>query len=141
MFAYYLSGACAFAAAAFHYGGWEEEEMEAMSRLAGNVRGIAYRWEGAPLVTCPLDVATTLRSSLIGDYPASQRLFRFGYGSWRQLARRRRSDRVNDRAFKALAAGLRLNTSTVEPSANYPDLFMTSEILDCISTITGADHD
>ena len=141
MFAYYLSGAYAFAAAAFRYGRREGDVMATMGQLSRNINGIAWRWENAPLVTYPFDVATTIRSSMIGDYPASHRLFRFGYGSYRQLARRRHSRKVNDGAFKALASALRLNTSTVDPSANYPDLFMTSEILDCISTITEANHD
>ena len=140
MFAYYLSGAYAFAAAAFRYGRLEGHERLAAGRLAGSVGDIAYRWETAPLATCPLDAGTTLRSALIGDYPAGHRLFRLAYGSWRQVARRRRSNRVDDGAFRAAAALLRLNTSTVEPSANYPDLFMTSEILDCLSTITEVHH-
>jgi hypothetical protein len=140
MFAYYLSGAYAFAATAFRYGRREGDVMATMRQLSRNINGIAWRWENAPLVTYPFDVATTIKSSMIGDYPASHRLFRFGYGSYRQLARRRRSRKVNDGAFKALASALRLNTSTVEPSANYPDLFMTSEILDCLSTMTEAGH-
>lgn len=137
MFAYYLSGAYGFGAASFRYAGLRESEEAAMGQLACNIDGIAYRWERAPLVTFPLDLGTTLRSALIGDYPATHRLFRLGYGAWRQAARRRLSPGIRDAAFKAVASALKLDTSTVEPSANYPDLFMTSEILDCISTIAG----
>ncbi len=28
-----------------------------------------------------------------------------------------------------------MDVSTIEPFANYPDLFMSSEILDCLSSI------
>jgi hypothetical protein len=38
---------------------------------------------------------------------------------------------------------LRIRSSTVEPSKNFPDLFMTSEVLDCLSQsgIWGNSHE
>ena len=35
--------------------------------------------------------------------------------------------------FEALSRLLGIRSSTVEPSKNFPDLFMTSEMLDCLS--------
>jgi len=60
-----------------------------------------------------------------------------------QIARRRYSETAETRSFKALCRLLRIRSSTVEPSKNFPDLFMTSEVLDCLSQsgIWGNSHE
>ncbi len=129
MFAYYLSGAYAVAAAAFHYGRGERRVMAAMGLLIRDVKA------------SPTGRKTLLSShnrqgdhdQVVHDRQLPGKIVPFAD---RQrvvatAARRRRSRKVNDGAFKALASALRLKTSKVDPSANYPDLFMTSEILDC----------
>ena len=79
----------------------------------------------------------------IGEYPVRHRAFRFGYAVYRQIARRRYSETAETRSFKALCRLLRIRSSTVEPSKNFPDLFMTSEVLDCLSQsgIWGNSHE
>jgi hypothetical protein len=40
---------------------------------------------------------------------------------------------VDPYLFRTLCRLLRIQSSTVEPSVNFPDLFMTSEVLECLS--------
>lgn len=138
MFAYYLSGAYAFAIPCYLYGTkWDDSYMESakssMSILESNVKEIANRWESASMLNLPLSVLTTFRTANIGNYPIKHRLYRLGYGMYRQYARSRYSNNVNPRLFNILSTMMGIKTSTIEPDNNFPDLFMTSEILDCLS--------
>ncbi|BAI62609.1 conserved hypothetical protein [Methanocella paludicola SANAE] len=132
MFAYYLSGAYAFAAAAFDYCDLTRNRGLSITKMIENKRSIMNRWEGDSFLTLPRDAYTTYRSSMVGSFPARHRLFRFCYGLYRQCARRRQSDRIEDGPFNVLSKIFNIKTSTIDPFANYPDLFMTSEALDCL---------
>ena len=138
MFAYYLSGAYAFAIPSFMYGckwdaAYKDNAYRAMGILETNIDGVANRWERASLLSLPSSVLSTLRTASIGNYPLKHWMYRFGYGMYRQAARRRFSETVNPRVFNLLSSILGINASTIEPDNNFPDLFMTSEILDCLS--------
>jgi hypothetical protein len=138
MFSYYLTGAYAFAYAVFNSQSRTNAEYSAnvsrcLSVLAKNIPSIALRWETASWRSFFIPRLTTARSAFLGDFPLSRRLFRFGYGSYRQVARRRIKQVVNENFFLTLCNILRITPSTIEPMNNYPDLFMTSEILDCMS--------
>lgn len=138
MFAYYLSGAYAFAVPCFMYGtkwdsAYSENAGKALKVLESNVKNIANRWESDSILSFPASVFTTFQTANIGNYPVGHRLFRFGYGMYRQFARRRFSNSVNPKIFNMLSGIMGINTSTVEPDNNFPDLFMTSEVLDCLS--------
>jgi hypothetical protein len=138
MFAYYLSGAYAFAIPSFLYGTkWDDSYLRnanmCMSVLESNIKDIANRWETASIWSLPVSVPTSFKTAAIGDYPIKHRLYRLGYGMYRQYARRRYSDGVNPRLFNVLSSLMGIKSSTVEPDNNFPDLFMTSEILDCLS--------
>ena len=52
---------------------------------------------------------------------------------YRQFSRRRFSNSVNPEMFNLLSGILGIESSTIEPDNNFPDLFMTSEVLDCLS--------
>lgn len=141
MFAYYLSGAYAFAIPCFMYGtkwnsNYSENAEKALGVLEANVKRIVNRWESDSILSFPSSVFAALNTANIGSYPVSHRLFRFGYGMYRQFARRRFSNSVNPKLFNILANVMNINTSTVEPDNNFPDLFMTSEVLDCLSYTT-----
>lgn len=139
MFAYYLTGAYAFALASFVYASkWEESYLDNAEKiitvLEENTPNIALRWEKGRWWDFPKDVLTSLRSAWIGEYPIAHKLFRFGYAIYRQIARRRFSKEVqNDWVFNIITKLLGIRTSTVEPSKNFPDMFMTSEILDSLT--------
>jgi len=138
MFAYYLSGAYAFAVPCFMYGtkwnsAYSENAEKALKVLDANVKDIVNRWESGSMLGFPASVFTAINTANIGNYPVSHRLFRFGYGMYRQFARRRFSNSVNPKLFNILSDIMNINTSTVEPDNNFPDLFMTSEVLDCLS--------
>lgn len=138
MFAYYLSGAYAFAIPCFMYGArWNRDyilnSQKAIGILSSNIKDLANRWERATMWSFLPSIFITLHTVNIGTYPLKHRLFRFGYGMYRQFARRRFSGTVNPRLFNLLSSFMCIKASTVEPENNFPDLFMTSEILDCLS--------
>lgn len=138
LFAYYLSGAYGFAYAC--YRSLEDEDPAfgekaglCLDVLAQNVRGLVLRWERDSLLSFPASLPDSIRTTAIGAFPLRQRLFRFGYASYRQLARRRYRDGLDDALFRFLVTTFRVPVTTIEPSANFPDLFMTSEVLDCLT--------
>lgn len=137
-FAYYLSGAYAFAHASFVYASrtddrYREHAELCLDRLEEYVRGLALRWEPGSWSDLLPSVFTAARTASLGGYPLRHRAFRFGYGVYRQVARRRYAETAETRSFEALCRLLGIQSSTVEPSKNFPDLFMTSEVLDCLS--------
>ncbi|USH00425.1 terpene cyclase/mutase family protein [Thermococcus argininiproducens] len=139
MFAYYLTGAYAFGIASFLYTSkWDEHYLEnarkSLPILKENTPDIALRWERGNWPGFPTDVLTSFKSAWIGDYALTHKLFRFGYAIYRQIARRRFSKEVkDDMLFKIVTKLLGIKASTIEPSKNFPDMFMTSEILDCLT--------
>lgn len=138
MFSYHLSGANAFAFSSFIYvSQWDKKYLEkanlCLEILKRNMNDLVLRWERDTWKTFPNSINETLKTTLLGNYPVKHRIFRFGYGLYRQTARRRFSDQIDERFFKNLSILLKLETSTIEPFNNYPDIFMTSEVLDCLS--------
>jgi hypothetical protein len=139
MFSYYLSGAYAFAFSSFIYATqWDKKYLEnsnlCLNMLKRNTHGLFLRWEKASWITFPLSSGTVVLTALMGRYPLKHKLFKFGYGLYRQIARRRIFDQIDERFFKNLTEILKVDSSTIEPFNNYPDLFMTSEVLDCLSS-------
>ncbi len=137
-FAYHLSGAYAFALASFAYASrldsrYQKHANLCLDWLNANVHGLAPRWEPGSWGDLSASVATAARSASIGAYPFQHRAFRFGYSMYREIARRRYAETAETRSFEAFSRLLGLRPSTVEPSKNFPDLFMTSEMLDCLS--------
>jgi hypothetical protein len=138
MFAYYLTGAYAFAFSSFMYASkWDKKYLKnailCLNMLERNIDGLFLRWEKDSWVTFPLSVPVTLQSAFIGNSPPKQKFFRVGYGLYRQMARRRFSKKPDENMFNNLTKILGIHSSTIEPFSNYPDLFMTSEIFDCLS--------
>ena len=138
IFAYYLSGAYAFAFSSFRYASnWDKKYLEnaikSLDILKDNTHGVILRWENDNWLSLPSSIPTSLSTAFLGDYPYNYKLFRLGYGCYRQVARRRFSEEVDEKMFKILVNILNLDVSTVESFSNYPDMFMTSEVLDCLS--------
>jgi len=139
MFAYYLTGAYAFGFASFVYASrWDEKYLENATKLLSvlkeNTPNIVLRWEKGKWKDFPRDMIVSFKSAWLGSYPIKHKLFRFGYAIYRQIARRRFSEDVKeDMIFKLVTKLFGIKASTVEPSKNFPDMFMTSEVLDCLS--------
>lgn len=138
MFAYYLSGAYGFAFASFKFASkWNKRYIEntckSLDILEKNTKGIMFRWEKDNWPSLLSSIPVSFNTAFIGDYPYKYKLFRLGYGFYRQVARRRHSNEPDEKVFKKLVSILNLNVSTVESFSNYPDMFMTSEVLDCLS--------
>lgn len=142
MFAYYLSGAYAFCFASLLYiSKWQKKYAEngykCLKILEQHNKGLILRWENDSWISFPVSLFTTVKTSKIGNFPVKQKLFRFGYGLYRQMARRRFSIYLDDTLFINLTNFFKIKSSTIEPFSNYGDLFMSSEVLDCLSSITG----
>jgi hypothetical protein len=138
MFAYYLTGAYAFAFSSFLYiSQWDKKYLKnahlCLNNLKRNIEDLFLRWEKDSWATFPFSIPITLRSALMGDYPFKYKVFRFGYGMYRQMARRRFSKQPNDKIFKNIIKIMAIQSSTIEPFNNYTDLFITSEVIDCLS--------
>lgn len=138
MFAYYLTGVYAFAYAVFTRQSrvnaeYSDNAMRCLNVLEKNIPSLALRWETASWASLFVPRFITMKTAFLGDFPLRHRLFRFGYGSYRQIARRRIRSDVDEKTFNALCRLLHISPSTIEPTNNFPDLFMTSEILDCLS--------
>lgn len=142
MFAYYLTGAYAFSAASLIYASrWDNKFLESgyksINVLQNNYNSLFLRWERDNWKSFIPSIYTTFKTSNMGVFPIKQKLFRFGYGFYRQMARRRFSFDIDDKFFNEIVKTLKIKTSTIESFSNYPDLFMTSEIFDSLSTING----
>lgn len=142
MFAYQLTGAYAFAAALFAYAAKTEPAFDrnatrALERLDSNLPGLAMRWERSSLGHLAGDIRDARRAAWWPAYPFGMNAQRLGYGIYRQLARQRSSKTADAALFHFLKRTLRLQASTIEPSKNFPDLFMTAEVADCL-TFVGA---
>ena len=140
MFAYYLTGAYAFAYAVFTSQSrahplYSDNALKCLKVLERNMPSLALRWETASWLCIP--GLTTAKTALLGDFPLRHRLFRTGYGYYRQISRRRIGSSVDENTFLTLCRILHISSSTIEPTNNFPDLFMTSEILDCLSSDRG----
>jgi len=138
MFSYYLTGAYAFAYAVFTSQSrgnseYSDNALRCLNILEKNCPSIALRWETASWISFFVPRLTTVRSAFLGDFPLGHRLFRSGYGYYRQISRRRIRNHVDEKTFISLCRLLHISSSTIEPTNNFPDLFMTSEILDCLS--------
>lgn len=140
MFVWYVTGAYAFGASLFSYTSrWEPDHQDRatnlLEELDGMVPGLAWRWEPAHIVSLPNCIGTSYNVANVSGYPLRARVLRLGYCFYRELARRRSSDQVEDRLFRILQRTLNLQASTVDPSHNHPDLFMSSEISDALSSL------
>lgn len=141
LFAYYLTGSYAFATNSFYYLSQYDKTFldyaqNALEILKQNRRnGLFLRWEKANWLTLPFSFTESFSTSLIGKHTIRKILFRFGYASYRQISRRRIKHTIDTTLFTHLTNFLKMNPSTVEPFNNYPDLFMTSEILNALSSL------
>ena len=139
MYAYTLAAAYGFAASSFLYvskfnSKYEKNACLCLDVLKKNIHGLVNRWEEDSMITLPRGFIEAIKTAGIGDYPLNHRFFRLGYGFYKQFSRRRYSDRLDDKFFKKLSAILKIDSTWIEPIKNYPDLFNTSEVLDCLTS-------
>ncbi|MFW5895269.1 MAG: hypothetical protein ACOCT9_00845 [archaeon] len=139
MYAYTLAGSYAFATSSFVYTSqWDDRFLQnaklSLNNIQKNTKDIVNRWEEASMISILEGIIDSIKTTFIGDYPISHRLFRLGYGMYKQFARRRYSEKLEDKMFNKLSSLFNIESTWVEPSKNYPDLFNTSEVLDCLTS-------
>lgn len=140
MFAYYLSGAYGFALASLSYSSqWNKQYLENVAKSLEVIKnsscGLMLRWEKDGWNNFFQSFPVTFKTAFSWNYPTEEKFFRLSYGFYRQIARRRFSHNVDDKIFRIVSKISSRKTSTVEPFNNYPDVFMTSEVLDCLSSL------
>ena len=138
MLALYLTGAYGFACSSFLFLSrfderFTEYAQRCLGMLARNMNGLCLRWEKDSWWSLPGAVPVSLASACFNGFPLRHRVFLLGYRLYREVARRRYACVLDDRLFHGLVERFGWTVSTVEPFANYPDVFMTTEVMECLS--------
>lgn len=137
MFAYRLTGAYAFAYSSYNLSGkdnYSKKSEKCLDILNEYIDDLVLRWEKSPTLDIIPSFISVLKSSNKGNQDIKDFLNKVGYGSYKEFARRRFTENPNeDMLFEKINNMLSLHSSTIEPSRNYPDLFMTTECFDCLT--------
>ncbi|MFW6048438.1 MAG: hypothetical protein ACOC87_04015 [Candidatus Natronoplasma sp.] len=137
MFAYRLTGAYAFAFASYQLIEKDKYLGKAelcLKELDAQMDDLILRWERGENSEILSSLISVLVSSNRGNKDLVDFLYKVGYGYYREFSRNRFTENPReDMFFSKLNDILSLNSSTIEPSKNYPDLFMTTECFDCLS--------
>lgn len=99
---------------------------------------IFLRWERAPWCTLIKDIRyVSIKGAFVKSYPLKYNVQRKIHRIYREVARRRICKKININNNKNRLIGLflrdRKKLSTMDPLCNYPDTYMTSEIIDSLS--------
>lgn len=137
MFAYRLTGAYAFAYSSYNlseYQKFSKKSKKCLDILNDYIEDLVLRWEKSSIIDIIPSFFTILKSSNRGNYDFKDFLHKLGYGYYREFSRRRLTENPGkDMLFEKINDILSLHSSTIEPSRNYPDLFMTTECFDCLT--------
>lgn len=145
LFAYYLTGSYAFATNAFHYLSKYDKQFQENAYLSikklkeQQKNGLFLRWQQDKFITLPLDLLFSFETALIGKDTITNFFFRYAYASYRQIARRRIKKDIDKELFNTITKLFNIKTSTIEPFNNYSDIFMSSEIINSLSSIKPCD--
>jgi len=138
MFAYHLTGAYGFAYASYECSddsdSYSKHSNQCLDELERNMDELLLRWEKGSWLNLITSFEAIIKSSQRGSDSFSELLYNFGYASYREFSRRRYTmNPKKDFLFEMLKELLSIETSTIEPSKNFPDLFMTTECFDCLT--------
>ena len=134
IFALYLTGAYGFATSVFLDRKMTTHAKRSFNILKENTRTIANRWQSEYKIKLIINLIFPLRPlriAFIGKYTLKERIIRYGYSYYKEFNRLVFREKYNDRLFKLIIKILRQKISTTEPSNNFSDLFITSEIFEC----------
>jgi len=139
MFAYRLTGAYAFAYSSYNLideERYHEKSKKCLKILNEHINDLVLRWERSDKADMIASLFSVLKSSNRGNESPLDFLYKTGYGYYREISRRRFTENPrDDLLFDTINDILSLKSSTIEPSKNYPDLFMTTESFDCLTYI------
>ncbi|MGM0405334.1 MAG: prenyltransferase/squalene oxidase repeat-containing protein [Thermoplasmatota archaeon] len=136
MFAYRLTGAYAFAYSSYNIDKerYSSESKRCLKILEEYIDDLMLRWEKGSYTDIIPSLISVLKSSSIRNDALKNFLHKVGYGTYREFSRRRYTENPSeDMLFEKINDILSLHSSTIEPSRNYPDLFMTTECFDCLT--------
>lgn len=139
MFAYRLTGAYAFAFASYNLiknDRYVHKSKQCLDILNDHIDELVLRWENKKNSEIIPSLVSVLVSSNRGNNNIIDFLYKTGYGYYREFSRRRYTENPGeDILFEKLNDMFSLSSSTIEPSKNYPDLFMTTECFDCLTYV------
>jgi len=137
MFAYRLTGAYAFAYSSYaqrREDKYFDRSIRCLDILNEHIYDLVLRWEKSTTSDIFPSFVSVIKSSNRRNDSIVDFLHKTGYGYYREFSRRRFTQNPgDDKLFEKINDVLSLNSSTIEPSRNYPDLFMTTECFDCLS--------
>ncbi len=136
IFALYLTGAYGFATSVFLDQNMATNAERFFQILKENTKTIANRWHSENKIKLIINLLFPIRPfriAFIGKYTIKDRIIRYGYSYYKEFNRIVFREKYNDKLFKIIIKILRQKISTTEPSNNFSDLFMTSEIFECTS--------
>jgi len=96
--------------------------------------GILLRWEKGNTMSFMKGVLDAPSGGFIGDYPFSFKILRMLHRIQREASRGRVSNQIVTSKLATRSKGYSAFLGTVESSTNYPDLYMTTEALDALSS-------
>lgn len=133
VFALYLTGAYGFATSVFLNQDMTTHAKRSFHILKKNTRTLANRWQSENKIKLLVNLIFPLRPlriALIGNYYLKERIVRYGYSYYKEFNRIIFRETYNDKFFEIIIKILHQKISTTEPSKNFPDLFMTTEIFE-----------
>ncbi len=137
MFAYRLTGAYAFAYSSYNLSrkkNYSKKSVRCLEILNEYIGDLVLRWEKSRIIDMIPSFFSVVKSSNRGNEDFKDFLQKLGYGYYREFSRRRFTENPEeDILFEKINDMFSLHSSTIEPSRNYPDLFMTTECFDCLT--------
>ena len=109
-----------------------EKSLNILGKQISN--NILLRWEKGSLKSIIAGFLEAPKGGCIGNYPTSFKFLRTMHRLHREISRTRISDKITPSKLIAKPSGYSAYMGTVESSTNHPDLYMTTQALEALSS-------
>jgi hypothetical protein len=139
-FALYLSGTYAFALSVYQNFLSNDTNVTKLMEKSVDVlkeqifQGILLRWEKGNVKSIVKGFLEAPKGGSIGNYPISFKFLRMMHRLYREVARSKISNKITPSKLITKPTGYSAYLGTVESSTNHPDMYMTTEALDALSS-------
>lgn len=139
-FALYLSGTYAFVLPVYQNFLSNDTNLSKLMEKSLNVLknqiidNILLRWEKGSLKSIITGFLEARKGGSIGNYPVSFKFLRIMHRLHREISRTKISNQITPSKLISRPTGYSAYLGTVESSTNHPDMYMTTEALDALSS-------
>ena len=139
-FALYLSGTYAFVLPVYQNFLSNDTNLSKLMEKSLNVLknqiidNILLRWEKGSLKSIITGFLEARKGGSIGNYPISFKFLRIMHRLHREISRTKISNQITPSKLISRPTGYSAYLGTVESSTNHPDMYMTTEALDALSS-------